>query len=205
MSDYGHDPQFGVFITPAAADADVVLELARLADVVGLDLVSFQDHPTRRRSSTPGRCCRSSRRRRPTSASRRTSPTCRCGRRSCSPAASRASTSSAAGGSSSASAPARSGTRSSRIGGPRLTPGEASTRWPRRSTSSGRSGPRTRPVRHDGDALPRRRRAAGPAAGARRRDLARRLQAADAARSPARRPTAGCRASATSSWTGCRR
>ena len=45
LSDYRHDLQFGVFITPLATQADDVLELARLADVVGLDLVSFQDHP----------------------------------------------------------------------------------------------------------------------------------------------------------------
>jgi alkanesulfonate monooxygenase SsuD/methylene tetrahydromethanopterin reductase-like flavin-dependent oxidoreductase (luciferase family)/hemerythrin-like domain-containing protein len=45
MPDYRHDLQFGVFITPAAAQPDVVLELARLADVAGLDIVSFQDHP----------------------------------------------------------------------------------------------------------------------------------------------------------------
>jgi alkanesulfonate monooxygenase SsuD/methylene tetrahydromethanopterin reductase-like flavin-dependent oxidoreductase (luciferase family) len=45
LSDYRHDLQFGVFITPLAAQADDVLELARLADVVGLDIVSFQDHP----------------------------------------------------------------------------------------------------------------------------------------------------------------
>ncbi len=45
MPDYRHDLQFGVFITPVAAQADAVLELARLADVVGLDIVSFQDHP----------------------------------------------------------------------------------------------------------------------------------------------------------------
>jgi alkanesulfonate monooxygenase SsuD/methylene tetrahydromethanopterin reductase-like flavin-dependent oxidoreductase (luciferase family)/hemerythrin-like domain-containing protein len=45
LSDYRHDLQFGVFITPLAAQADGVLELARLADVVGLDIVSFQDHP----------------------------------------------------------------------------------------------------------------------------------------------------------------
>jgi alkanesulfonate monooxygenase SsuD/methylene tetrahydromethanopterin reductase-like flavin-dependent oxidoreductase (luciferase family)/hemerythrin-like domain-containing protein len=45
LTDYRHDLQFGVFITPLAAEADGVLELARLADVVGLDLVSFQDHP----------------------------------------------------------------------------------------------------------------------------------------------------------------
>jgi alkanesulfonate monooxygenase SsuD/methylene tetrahydromethanopterin reductase-like flavin-dependent oxidoreductase (luciferase family) len=36
---------FGVFITPVADQAQAVLELSRLADVVGLDLVSFQDHP----------------------------------------------------------------------------------------------------------------------------------------------------------------
>src|SRR4051812_1227446 len=45
MPDYRHDLQFGVFIPPAAGQADAVLELARLADVVGLDIVSFQDHP----------------------------------------------------------------------------------------------------------------------------------------------------------------
>ncbi len=45
MPDYRHDLQFGVFITPSAAQADAVVELARLADVAGLDIVSFQDHP----------------------------------------------------------------------------------------------------------------------------------------------------------------
>jgi Luciferase-like monooxygenase/Hemerythrin HHE cation binding domain len=45
MPDYRHDLRFGVFITPAAAQADGVMELSRLADVVGLDIVSFQDHP----------------------------------------------------------------------------------------------------------------------------------------------------------------
>jgi hypothetical protein len=45
MPDYRHDLQFGVFITPAAGQAEAVVELARLADVVGLDIVSFQDHP----------------------------------------------------------------------------------------------------------------------------------------------------------------
>jgi alkanesulfonate monooxygenase SsuD/methylene tetrahydromethanopterin reductase-like flavin-dependent oxidoreductase (luciferase family)/hemerythrin-like domain-containing protein len=45
MPDYRHDLQFGVFITPVAAQAPGVLELSRLADVVGLDIVSFQDHP----------------------------------------------------------------------------------------------------------------------------------------------------------------
>jgi alkanesulfonate monooxygenase SsuD/methylene tetrahydromethanopterin reductase-like flavin-dependent oxidoreductase (luciferase family)/hemerythrin-like domain-containing protein len=45
MPDYRQDLQFGVFITPVAAQAEAVLELSRLADVVGLDIVSFQDHP----------------------------------------------------------------------------------------------------------------------------------------------------------------
>ncbi len=45
MGDYGHELQFGVFITPAAADAAAVVALAELADRSGLDLVTFQDHP----------------------------------------------------------------------------------------------------------------------------------------------------------------
>jgi hypothetical protein len=45
MPDYGHELQFGVFITPAAQNAETVVSLATLADRVGLDLVSFQDHP----------------------------------------------------------------------------------------------------------------------------------------------------------------
>jgi alkanesulfonate monooxygenase SsuD/methylene tetrahydromethanopterin reductase-like flavin-dependent oxidoreductase (luciferase family) len=45
MTGYGHALQFGVFVTPEAADAEQVVALARLADEVGLDLVSFQDHP----------------------------------------------------------------------------------------------------------------------------------------------------------------
>jgi alkanesulfonate monooxygenase SsuD/methylene tetrahydromethanopterin reductase-like flavin-dependent oxidoreductase (luciferase family) len=45
MGDYGHDLQFGVFLTPDATNADRVLELANLAEVLGLDLVTVQDHP----------------------------------------------------------------------------------------------------------------------------------------------------------------
>jgi hemerythrin-like domain-containing protein len=45
MPDYRQDLWFGVFIPPVAAQAEGVVELARLADVAGLDLVSFQDHP----------------------------------------------------------------------------------------------------------------------------------------------------------------
>src|SRR6185312_11070021 len=43
--DYAHELQFGVFITPEAAQAGRVLELAQTAELAGLDLVTFQDHP----------------------------------------------------------------------------------------------------------------------------------------------------------------
>ncbi len=45
MPDYGHDLQFGIFPSPDAEAAERTLELAQLADVSGLDLVSVQDHP----------------------------------------------------------------------------------------------------------------------------------------------------------------
>jgi Luciferase-like monooxygenase/Hemerythrin HHE cation binding domain len=45
VTDYLHDLQFGVFIPPLAEQADAVVELAELAEVSGLDLVTFQDHP----------------------------------------------------------------------------------------------------------------------------------------------------------------
>lgn len=45
MGDYGHDLEFGVFITPSAAGAPGVLDLVARADASGLDLVTFQDHP----------------------------------------------------------------------------------------------------------------------------------------------------------------
>jgi alkanesulfonate monooxygenase SsuD/methylene tetrahydromethanopterin reductase-like flavin-dependent oxidoreductase (luciferase family)/hemerythrin-like domain-containing protein len=45
MSDYEHDLEFGVFITPRSQDAASVVALATLADQTGLDLVTFQDHP----------------------------------------------------------------------------------------------------------------------------------------------------------------
>jgi alkanesulfonate monooxygenase SsuD/methylene tetrahydromethanopterin reductase-like flavin-dependent oxidoreductase (luciferase family) len=45
VPDYGHDLLFGVFLPPAAEQADTVLALARRADERGLDLVSVQDHP----------------------------------------------------------------------------------------------------------------------------------------------------------------
>src|SRR6476660_1286509 len=45
MADYGHDLQFGIFPTPNADAAELVLELSEAADVSGLDLVTIQDHP----------------------------------------------------------------------------------------------------------------------------------------------------------------
>lgn len=45
MADYGHDLEFGIFITPVADQASGVVELAKEADVLGLDYVTFQDHP----------------------------------------------------------------------------------------------------------------------------------------------------------------
>lgn len=45
MTDYGHELEFGLFPTPDAVAAGRVLELASVADVSGLDLVTVQDHP----------------------------------------------------------------------------------------------------------------------------------------------------------------
>lgn len=45
MTDYGHPLEFGVFLSPAAERFDDTLRLAQAADVLGLELVSIQDHP----------------------------------------------------------------------------------------------------------------------------------------------------------------
>ncbi|WP_411720811.1 LLM class flavin-dependent oxidoreductase [Mycetocola sp.] len=45
MTDYGHDPLFGVFITPTNQPAMQPVDLAIVADRAGLDLATFQDHP----------------------------------------------------------------------------------------------------------------------------------------------------------------
>ncbi|MEV4658630.1 LLM class flavin-dependent oxidoreductase [Micromonospora sp. NPDC049301] len=45
MGDYGHDLVFGSFTTPGSDDPDRTVGLAVLAEQVGLDLVTFQDHP----------------------------------------------------------------------------------------------------------------------------------------------------------------
>jgi alkanesulfonate monooxygenase SsuD/methylene tetrahydromethanopterin reductase-like flavin-dependent oxidoreductase (luciferase family) len=49
MAGYGHALEFGVFVTPLAEQAEAVVGLATLAERVGLDLVTFQDHPYQRR------------------------------------------------------------------------------------------------------------------------------------------------------------
>ncbi|WP_327636085.1 LLM class flavin-dependent oxidoreductase [Kribbella sp. NBC_00482] len=43
--DYGHELVFGTFLTPAVDTPDRVIALGQLTEQVGLDLVSFQDHP----------------------------------------------------------------------------------------------------------------------------------------------------------------
>lgn len=45
MTDYGHDLEFGVFITGAADVAARAVELSLVAERVGIDLVTVQDHP----------------------------------------------------------------------------------------------------------------------------------------------------------------
>lgn len=52
MTDYGQALEFGIFATPAAADLDHLLGLARLADVSGLDLFTLQTTRTSPRSGT---------------------------------------------------------------------------------------------------------------------------------------------------------
>ena len=45
VTDYGQDLLFGTFLTPTAATPHRVVELARLTEDCGLDLVTLQDHP----------------------------------------------------------------------------------------------------------------------------------------------------------------
>ncbi|NMO55339.1 LLM class flavin-dependent oxidoreductase [Actinoplanes sp. TBRC 11911] len=45
MPDYGHEVQFGAFITPAADVPERAIALAEAAEAAGLDLATFQDHP----------------------------------------------------------------------------------------------------------------------------------------------------------------
>jgi alkanesulfonate monooxygenase SsuD/methylene tetrahydromethanopterin reductase-like flavin-dependent oxidoreductase (luciferase family) len=45
MPDYGHPIRFGSFITPVNSPASAPARLAVLSEQLGLDLVTFQDHP----------------------------------------------------------------------------------------------------------------------------------------------------------------
>ncbi len=45
MTDYGLELEFGLFLSPDASRAADTWELAQLADVLGIDLVTVQDHP----------------------------------------------------------------------------------------------------------------------------------------------------------------
>jgi alkanesulfonate monooxygenase SsuD/methylene tetrahydromethanopterin reductase-like flavin-dependent oxidoreductase (luciferase family) len=45
VPDYGHELVFGSFLTPSAKDPHGVVALAQASERVGLDLVTFQDHP----------------------------------------------------------------------------------------------------------------------------------------------------------------
>jgi alkanesulfonate monooxygenase SsuD/methylene tetrahydromethanopterin reductase-like flavin-dependent oxidoreductase (luciferase family) len=45
LPDYGHDLEFGVFLTPSGTEPHQVVALAQLAEDVGLDAVTLQDHP----------------------------------------------------------------------------------------------------------------------------------------------------------------
>src|SRR5258706_7246644 len=49
MTDYGRPLEFGSFLIPNAADYPRLVELARLIDDLGLDLIGIQDHPYQRR------------------------------------------------------------------------------------------------------------------------------------------------------------
>ncbi len=49
MTDYGRPVRFGYFLTPDAASYPRLIEQARLADELGLDLIGVQDHPYQRR------------------------------------------------------------------------------------------------------------------------------------------------------------
>ena len=45
MTDYQHELQFGVFITPQSREPQRAVKLAQEAEHAGLDLVTFMDHP----------------------------------------------------------------------------------------------------------------------------------------------------------------
>ncbi|MET0419489.1 MAG: LLM class flavin-dependent oxidoreductase, partial [Actinoplanes sp.] len=43
--DYGHELEFGTFITPVNSPPQAAVDRARLSEALGFDLVTFQDHP----------------------------------------------------------------------------------------------------------------------------------------------------------------
>jgi alkanesulfonate monooxygenase SsuD/methylene tetrahydromethanopterin reductase-like flavin-dependent oxidoreductase (luciferase family) len=45
MADYGHDLQFGFFLDPSTGDPARTVEIARVLDDLGFDLIGVQDHP----------------------------------------------------------------------------------------------------------------------------------------------------------------
>jgi len=45
MADYGHEIQFGFFLDPAIGNPARTIELARIIDDLGYDLIGVQDHP----------------------------------------------------------------------------------------------------------------------------------------------------------------
>ena len=45
MADYGHDVQFGFFLDPATGNPERTVEIARILDELGYDLIGVQDHP----------------------------------------------------------------------------------------------------------------------------------------------------------------
>ena len=45
MPDYGHDLQFGFFLDPSSGDSARTIEVARILDDLGYDLIGIQDHP----------------------------------------------------------------------------------------------------------------------------------------------------------------
>ena len=47
MPDYGHPLRFGSFITPVNQPAAHAVDLSQRSEDLGLDLVTFQDHPYR--------------------------------------------------------------------------------------------------------------------------------------------------------------
>lgn len=45
VSDYGHELEFGNFFAPAADAPEQLVRLAELSEEIGLDVVSYPDHP----------------------------------------------------------------------------------------------------------------------------------------------------------------